>query len=47
MCGEGEKDTDERGKGPGDNNVDHLQVDGEIYQREMPQVTERRHPFSI
>lgn len=30
MYGEGEKDTDEREKGPGDNNlnVDHLQVDG-------------------
>lgn len=49
MYGEGEKDRDEREKGPGDNNlnVDHLQVDGEIYQREMSQITGRRHPFSI
>lgn len=46
---EREKRTRMREKGPGDNNlnVDHLQVDGEIYQRELSQITERRHPFSI
>lgn len=47
--GEGEEDKDEREKGPGDKilNVDHLQVDEETYQREMSQITEKRHPFSI
>lgn len=47
--GEGEKGMDDREKGPGDNNlnVDHLQVDRETYQREMSQITEKRHPFSI
>lgn len=47
--GEGEEDKDQREKGPGDKNlnVDHLQVDEETYQREMSQITEKRHPFSI
>lgn len=47
--GEGEEGKEEREKGPGDNNlnVDHLQVDEETYQRDMSQITEKRHPFSI